>query len=708
MEQLVQNLKDGHMQWLEVPFPVLSSGQVLVRNHYSLISAGTEGKTVKDARLGYIGKARARKEEVKKVLHTARSIGIKETYRLVMNKLDAPSALGYSCAGEIIGMADDVTEFRIGDLVACGGSSAVHAEVIAVPVNLCVRIDAGVSMKSAAFTTVAAIAMQGLRQADLRLGENCVVIGLGLVGQLTLQLLRASGVRAAGIDLDPQQVELAKKNGFAYCFQRNQEQLESAISHWTNGYGTDAVIITAATSSLDPIELAGSLCRPKGKVIIVGAVPTGFSRKNYYIKELDLRMSCSYGPGRYDTEYEEKGIDYPYSYVRWTENRNMQAFASLLGERKMDISGLITHTFPYRDAKKAYDLILNRSEPFAGIVLEYDVKKTLRETVLSASVSDSAQKVSVGMIGAGNFGQNFLLPALQNRAKLQGIVTARPNNAKNVADKYGFAYCSPDAQSVLKDKDINTIFIATRHNTHAKYVLEAIEQKKNVFTEKPLCMTMNELEQIAGAYRKQPCRVMVGFNRRFAPMVSVLKKNLSETIPSSIMMRINAGIVPKEHWIHDPQTGGGRLIGEACHFIDLAAFLCGSLISDVSAFAMDDEHGHMDTLSISLRHKNGSISSISYFSNGNKETGKEYIEVFNGGLIARIDDFNELTLITSKGVKKNKGHMDKGHRHEINAFTESIEKGLPCPIPFESIYNSTWATLKCLESIQSGRSSESN
>lgn len=702
MEQLVQNLKDGHMQWLEVPYPVLGSGQVLVRNHYSLISAGTEGKTVKDARLGYIGKARARKEEVKKVLQSARTLGLRETYRLVMNKLDAPSALGYSCAGEVIAVADDVIDFRIGDMVACGGSTAVHAEVIAVPVNLCVALEPTVSLKEAAFTTVAAIAMQGIRQADLRLGENCVVIGLGLVGQLTLQLLRASGVQAAGIDLDMQQVELARKNGFKHCFPRSHEQLEAEIRHLTDGHGTDAVIITAATSSLDPVELAGQLCRHKGKVIIVGAVPTGFSRKAYYMKELDLRMSCSYGPGRYDAEYEEKGVDYPYAYVRWTENRNMQAFAGLLHERKVDLSGLITHTFPYRDAVKAYDLILQRHEPFAGIVLEYDTRKTSRDKIRNALSAPESRKVSVGMIGAGNFGQNFLLPALKGKVRMTGIVTARPNNARHVADKYGFSYCSPDAESIIRDNEVNTLFIATRHNTHAQYVLEALEYKKDVFTEKPLCMNMQELEAIHAAYRKNPVRVMVGFNRRFAPMIRTIKSRLSATVPCAIMMRINAGIIPKEHWIHDPETGGGRIIGEVCHFIDLCAFLSGSLITEVSAFAMEDEHGNQDTVSISLRHENGSVSSISYFSNGNKEVGKEYIEVFNGGLVARLDDFRELTLITGKKVNRSTGVMDKGHRQEIEAFVESIEKGLPCPIPFESIYNSTWATLKCIESIQTG------
>ena len=330
MEQLTQNLKDGHMQLLEVPFPALNDGQVLVRNHYSLISAGTEGKTVKDARLGYIGKARARKEEVKKVIQTAKTIGLKETYRLVMNKLDAPSALGYSCAGEVIAVAEGVKDFKVGDRVACAGASAVHAEIVAIPVNLCVKLSDDLSTREAAFTTLGAIALQGVRQADLRIGESCVVIGLGLLGQITIQILRASGVKTIGIDIDPRQVQQALQNGADHAYAREDAHLEAAVQQITDGHGADAVIITAATSSTDPIDLAGLLCRKKGRVVVVGAVPTGFTRKNYYNKELELKMSCSYGPGRYDPEYEEQGIDYPYAYVRWTENRNMQAFADLM------------------------------------------------------------------------------------------------------------------------------------------------------------------------------------------------------------------------------------------------------------------------------------------------------------------------------------------------------------------------------------------
>lgn len=708
MEQLTQNLKDGHMQLLEVPFPALSSGQVLVRNHFSLISAGTEGKTVKDARLGYIGKARARKEEVKKVLQTAKTIGWKETYRLVMNKLDAPSALGYSCAGEVIAVAEDVREFQVGDRVACGGASAVHAEVVAVPVNLCVKLKDSLALDEAAFTTLGAIALQGVRQADLRLGECAVVIGLGLLGQITCQLLKASGVNAIGIDVDPRQVQQGLAYSCRQAFTRDDEQLEQVILQLTAGHGADAVIITAATSSTDPVDLAGALCRKKGKVIIVGAVPTGFQRKNYYNKELELKMSCSYGPGRYDAEYEEQGIDYPFAYVRWTENRNMQAFADLMAAGALNIRPLITHSFPFKDAKDAYDLILSKSAPFAGIVLQYDTTRTLRETIHFSKPALKAAAVKAGMIGAGSFGQNFLLPALQGKVTFTGIATARANNARNVADKYGFAYCSGDAREILNDPQTNTIFIATRHDSHARYVLEAVKQGKHVFTEKPLCLFRSELEDIAQAWKASPVHLMVGFNRRFAPLTQQLRQHLNPGVPVSILFRINAGTVPKEHWIHDPATGGGRVIGEVCHFIDYCAFLAGSRITAISAQAMHDSSGLQDTVSLTLRMENGSIASIAYCSNGNKEVPKEYLEVYSGGMVGILNDFRELKITGPKGQRTFKGVQDKGHSAEVAAFVHAIENGLPCPISFEETYNTTLFTFKAIDSMLSDGEKNTN
>ena len=700
MEQLTQNLKDGAMQIMQVPFPALNAGQVLVRNYYSLISAGTEGKTVKDARLGYIGKARARKEEVKKVIQTAKTIGIFETYKMVMNKLDAPSALGYSCAGEIIAIANDVKDFKIGDKVACGGSGAVHAEVVAIPVNLCVKLDDSADLKAACFTTVGAIAMQGIRQADLRLAENCVVIGLGLIGQITVSLLKASGVNVIAIDIDPNQVAKARTMGADLSLSRNDELLSNKINELTNGYGADAVIITASTNSNDPIELAGELCRKKGKVIIVGAVPTGFSRKNYYIKELELKMSCSYGPGRYDAEFEEEGIDYPYAYVRWTETRNMQAFAKLLQEQKIPIDKIITHEFEFQNAKAAYDLILERSEPFAGIVLKYDIEKKIESKVV-LSQSKKASNVNIGLIGAGSFAQNILLPRIANtESSFIGLTTGKSNNAINISQKYKFNYCTNEVNDLFTDNNINTIFITTRHDSHFEYVKKAIENGKNVFVEKPLCLSEDELEIIKNDVSKHNGNIMVGFNRRFAPLLQTIKSKTSSDSPVSIHYRINAGAVASDHWTQNPKIGGGRIIGEVCHFIDLCAYIAGSKVKYVSGFSMLTAGHTEDTVTINLIMENGSIANICYYANGSKEVAKERIEVYNGGNTYILDDFKLLTMF-GKSNKKIELKQDKGHQQELIEFINSVKDGKSNPIAFDEIYNSMLSTFKAITSIRS-------
>ncbi|MEO8760644.1 MAG: bi-domain-containing oxidoreductase, partial [Bacteroidia bacterium] len=625
------------MKILEVPYPMLGKGCVLIRNQYSIISTGTEGKTVKDARLGYIGKAMARKDEVKKVITVAKTIGLLETYKLMMNKLDAPSALGYSCAGEVIAVADDITEFKIGDKVACAGAGAVHAEVVAVPRNLCVKLADNVALNEACFTTLGAIALQGIRQAELRLGESCAVIGLGLLGQLTIQMLNVAGVQSIGIDIDKRMVALAQELGASYAIDRNVEGIENSIRELTKGYGVDAVIITAATPSTDPVDFAGELCRVKGKVVIVGSVPTGFKRAGYYKKELELKMSCSYGPGRYDADYEEKGIDYPYGYVRWTENRNMQAFADMLANKKLNIAKLISHTFNFNEAPKAYQLIVDKTEAFTGILLKYDTEKKINATVQLKNVQAVAGKPAVGFIGAGSFANNVLLPALKDNCSFVGIATNRPNNARNIADKYGFGYCTDNVLQLMEDKNINTIFIATRHDSHAEYVTKALQHNKNIFTEKPLCLNETELEEIKNLYQKSNSVLMLGFNRRFSPAVIKAKTFFDKlNIPLSINYRINAGTIAANHWVHDKAIGGGRIVGEVCHFIDLLTFITNSKIKSLTANAMYDAAQVSDTLTVNLQFVNGSIATISYFSNGNKNLDKEYLEIFGGGQVIII------------------------------------------------------------------------
>jgi len=691
------------MEILDVPFPLLEKGCILVKNHYSVISPGTEGKTVKDARRGYLGKAKARQDEVKKVLDMARTVGVRETYDLVRNKLETPSALGYSSAGEVLKVGDGVEGFKTGDHVACGGASAVHAEIIAVPKNLCVRVPKHVSLKEAAFTTLAAVAIQGIRQADLRFGENCVIIGLGLLGRLTIAILSAAGIKALGIDIDQNQVDAAISQGFSPSLNRNQPGIEDYILDLTQGNGSDAVIITAATTSLDPVEFAGEISRKKGKVVVVGSVPTGFSRTYYYKKELDLRMSSSYGPGRYDPEYEEKGIDYPIGYVRWTENRNMQAFIDLLAEKKLAVERLISHVFKLENACNAYDMIVGKSEGYSGILIDYGETSPVGGKVVLKKQDFIPGKVYAGFIGAGSFAQNVFLPKIHGQCELVGVMTARGNETRYVADKYGFNYCTDSVDDILNDKNINTVFILTRHNLHADYIIRALKKGKHVYTEKPLCLTENELESIKREFEENNLHLMVGFNRRFSPLVTRVKKRFLDDMPKSLNFRISAGKLPPGHWVNDPKIGGGRILAEVCHFIDLAAYLSGGKINSVSADALRSSNNMDDTVAINLSFENGSVASVSYFSNGSKKISKEYLEIFCDGEAAVIDDFRKMSIFSHKITSTKLKRQDKGHREQIKKFIEAIENGTPTPISFEEIYQSTFATFKMIEALKQNK-----
>jgi predicted dehydrogenase/threonine dehydrogenase-like Zn-dependent dehydrogenase len=704
MNQLTQQLKTGNMEIIEVPFPALSPGNVLVRNHYSVISAGTEGKTVSDARKGYIAKARSRQKEVKQVIEMIKTTGLLSTYKTVMNKLEAPSPLGYSSAGEVIAIGEKVKNFKVGDYVSCGGATASHADVISVPENLCCKVPKQVNLEEAAFATIAAIAIQGIRQADLRAGENCVIIGMGLIGQLTAQVLEAAGILPIGIDISEQQVEASKMSGIKHVFNRNQQGLEEQVQQLTNGHGTDAVIITAGSSSLDPVEFAGIIARRKAKVVIVGAVPTGFSRQHYYRKELDLRMSCSYGPGRYDPAYEEKGIDYPIGYVRFTEQRNMQTFIQLLESEKLNISKLITHRFALQDAPGAYSMILDKSEHFAGIIIQYDHEKELIRDVSLKQVNIDPAAPNIGMIGAGNFAQNILLPRMKGLCNFVSIATMQGTESIYVAKKYGFSKSYENTDSVINDENVNTLFVLTRHDTHADFILKGIRAGKHVYTEKPLAMTETELEEIKSAWvESRRNHLMLGFNRRFSPATRQIKKLFLDEQPKAINIRVNAGVVPPEHWVNDPEIGGGRIIGEACHFIDLAMFLAGAKIIQVAAAAMNDAHNLNNSVIINLGFENGSIASVNYFSNGNKKVPKEQIEVFCGGTVARIDDFKTLAIHSNADKKIKLKGQDKGHTDEMKEFLNSIRNGQPCPIPFEESYLSTLATFKVIESLKANK-----
>lgn len=703
MEQLTQKLKDGEMVVQELPAPQLGSGMILVKNHYSLISAGTEGSTVKAARKSLIGKAKEKPQQVQQVLDSLRTKGIVQTYRAVMKKLDAYSPLGYSCAGEVIDVADDVKDFKIGDLVACAGNQyAFHAEVVAVPVNLCVKLRNDADLSLACYNTLGAIAMEGVRQADLRLGETCAVIGLGLIGQLACLELQASGVRVVGIDVS----EAAVKQAAAHCtdmaFVRSTPGIEESITSYTNGLGVDAVIIAAATTSLDPVNFAGAICRKRGKVIVLGAVPTGFDREPYYYKkELELKMSCSYGPGRYDLNYEEKGVDYPAAYVRWTEKRNMETFQELIATGKIDISYLTTHTFAFEDAPKAYDMVAKRTEPFLGIVLKYDTtKEHVRQAIKINEQTEATKDISIAFIGAGSYAQGSLLPNLPNDITRKGVMTNSGTTSKRVAERFGFEFCTSNEDDILKSDDINTLFIATRHDSHAKYVIEGLRNGKNVYVEKPLCLTLDELLEVQQVCKEKQKSVMIGFNRRFAPLAQKIKQKFGDG-KMAMIYRVNAGAIPADNWIQDLTVGGGRMIGEGCHFIDFMAFMCGGVPVKVSAIALPDSQGLNDTLNVNIEFENGSTGVLAYYANGAKSMPKEYFEVHAAGMSASLNDFKECTIYGKKAEKFKLATQDKGQKQMVEEYFNGLRNGKQ-PIPMKDVFATTAATFGVLKSLQEG------
>ena len=704
MEQLTQKLRSGELRVQEVPLPYLTAGQLLVRNHYSLISAGTEGSTVKTARKSLIGKAKERPEQVKQVLEVLKRQGPVQTFRTVMKKLEAYSPLGYSSSGEVIEVGDHVSGFSSGDRVACAGAGyANHAEVVSVPVNLCVKLLPNADLRAASYNTVGAIALQGIRQADLRLGESCVVIGLGLIGQLTCLMLRASGVRVYGTDVESGVVEIAKNHCCENAWQRAFPGIQEEINNLTDGLGADAVIITAGTSSLDPVNFAGRLVRRKGRVVVVGAVPTGFERETYYKKELDLRMSCSYGPGRYDLDYEEKGVDYPAAYVRWTENRNMRAFQHLLSTEKIHLNYLTTHEFAFRDAPQAYRMIVERSEPYLGIVLKYDTDTRPRRTVI---VRDSMPtgKVGIAFIGAGSYAQGNLLPNLpkDDRDIVRcAVMTNSGTTSRRVAERFGFERCTSEVDEILGTEDVKAVLIATRHDSHAHYVQKSLESGKHVFVEKPLCLNLRELEDILEVQQlRKSQQLMVGYNRRFASLAQELRARLGNA-PMAMIYRVNAGEIAANNWIQDTSIGGGRIVGEACHFIDFLTFLCGSLPTLVHACAVPDPHGLNDTVNINLEFENGSIGTVSYISNGAKALAKEYVEVHQSGQSGILRDFKELKLYgNDKTYAKRLLSQDKGQAKMVEAFLKQVKSGGPPLMDIDEIARVAQVTFAVKDSLK--------
>jgi len=716
MKQVLQNNKTGELKVEEVPHPILLPRGVLVRNEYSLISKGTERMKVDFARKSMVAKAKSRPDLVKQVLKNAKKEGWVTTFKKVMNRLESSSPLGYSSAGEVIAVGELVEGIKVGDKVACAGAGyANHAEIISVPVNLCAKIPENVSCHQACFTTLGAIALQGIRQAEVNLGESVAVIGLGILGQLTIQMLKASGCQVFGIDIDEDMVNLARNSGANFGLITGKEDIASKVISLTYEHGVDVVIITAGTSSNQPIELAGEICRDKGKVVVVGAVNMDVPRKNFYEKELDIRFSRSYGPGRYDHLYEEGGMDYPFAYVRWTEKRNMEEFLNLLQQGKVNTEKLITHRYKIEDAEKAYDLIMQGEEKSLAVLLEYvDSSETKPKIYLREDSPYQGKKIStvkVGFIGAGNFAKNNLLPHLKRmkEVKLKGVVTSTGISAKDVAKKFGFEYCSSDVNQILEDEEINCVFIATRHNLHSQLVCRALKAGEAVFVEKPLATSEEELEEIKRTLGKTQGRLLVGFNRRFSPAAKLLKKHFHDRISPLVMTyRVNAGFIPPGHWIHDPAEGGGRIIGEICHFVDLLSFFADSEVSSLFALTADDLRKTPlanDNLVICLKFQDGSVGSILYTSRGDTSYSKERVEIFGENSVGVIDNFQRTTVIRN-GTELRFKHSgsDKGHKEELQAFIEALKQNKPMPISPEEMINTTQATFKIIESLQTGSS----
>jgi predicted dehydrogenase/threonine dehydrogenase-like Zn-dependent dehydrogenase len=714
LKQLVHFPKDGAMSVQDVPAISARRGTVLVKTAVSLVSAGTERMAMEFAEKSLFAKARSRPDLVKQVLDKARREGILNTVDAVRSRLSQPASLGYSAAGVVLEVGSGVSRFRPGDRVACAGADhAVHAELICVPQNLVAKIpdqtEAGeVPFDEAAFTTLGAIAMHGFRLAQVHLGETVAVIGLGLLGLITVQLAKAAGCRVLGMELNPARADLALNLGCDVT-AGSASEMESLVAQYTAGVGADAVIITAATLSNEPVELAARIARGRATVVSVGAVGTEIPRKPYFEKELNFVISRSYGPGRYDPNYEDKGTDYPVEFVRWTENRNMEAFLDLFSRRQINVSPLITHRFPIEDATDAYDLISGkRSEPFLGVLLTYsDNVSFARQVKLSSA--PPVGTVRIGMLGAGNFATAVLIPAMQQvkDVELIGVATGSGVSARHVGERFGFRYCATDERELLEDSSINTIAIATRHNAHARQVIAALSAAKNVFCEKPLCIREEELAEIIGVHDSIPTpRLMIGFNRRFAPLARRMKDFFSDTRePLSINYRVNAGYIPQTHWTQDPGQGGGRVIGEACHFIDLLTFLTGSTPVRVYAAPLsNDGRYNEDNLHITLQFENGSIGTVSYLANGDKSVPKERVEIFAAGSVAILDDFRTLEL-TRDGKREritSKLRQDKGHQGEWQAFVDAIRTGTQSPIAFREIVATTLTTFRVLDSARTG------
>lgn len=709
MKQIFQSLKNGTIELVEIPTPRVKPRHVLIRTRTSLISSGTERMLIEFGRSGLIDKARQQPDKVRQFLDKIRADGFMPALDAVRDKMEQPLPLGYCNVGEVVDVGSEVEGFRPGDRVASNGN---HAEFVCVPKNLCARIPDGVSDDEASFAVLGAIALQGVRLSEPTLGESFAVIGLGLLGLLTVQILRANGCRVIGADYDPMRIRLAREFGASTVDLSQDEDPLAAAEAFSNGRGVDGVIVTAATDNSQPLHQAALMCRKRGRVTLVGVTGMELDRSVFFKKELTFKVSCSYGPGRYDPEYEEKGHDYPLGYVRWTEQRNFEAILQLLADGGINTKPLITHKFEFDGATKAYDLIVGSKEPYLGVVLTYGcaasentihLKQALPER-LTPVLPTANERPTVSFIGAGNYAGRILMPAFKKAGvRMRSIATSGGVNGVHFGNKFGFEEATTDADKLLVDAESQAIIIATRHDSHAHFAVQAFAAGKHVFVEKPLCLTHEELATISDGYKKMQAKgkrqiLMVGFNRRFAPQICKMKVLLDRvTEPKAFIMTVNAGSIPSEHWTQDEKIGGGRVVGEACHFIDLLRHLAGSPIEDARSSYLGGDALN-DKVTITLHFEDGSLGTIHYFANGHRTFPKERLEVFCSGRVLQLDNYRRMKGFGWPGFNKmNLWRQNKGQDACVAAFIDAIRTSAPSPIPMAEIEEVTRVTLELRE-----------
>ncbi len=698
MKKIVQNVKNGETKLINIPVPTPLKGKVLIKSNRSLVSLGTERMLVDFSKSSYLQKARKQPEKVKMVLDKVKTDGLIPTINTVFNKLNEPMSLGYCNSGVVVEIGDDVKKFKVGDRVISNGA---HSEYISVSENLVHKIPDNVNDDDAAFTVIGAIALQGVRLCNPTIGETIVVYGLGLIGLITIQILKANGCKVIGIDLDEEKNNIAKSFGVDTVNPKNISEVEYVIEQ-TNKIGCDGVIITASAKTNEIIANSAKMSRKRGRIILVGVIGLNISRADFYEKELTFQVSCSYGPGRYDYEYEENGNDYPLPYVRWTENRNFGTILSLIENQSINLEPLITEKKNFLDAKEVYDNI-NKSKSIATIFV-YPENQKIEKKIKVSNKTFSTNINLTSIIGAGGFTSSMIIPSLYKlNYDIKYLSSSNGLNSSRLAKKYKIEYSTTDNNLIFNDKDVKHVFITTRHNTHYDLVMKAMDANKNIFVEKPLCLKKEELKKIIKKHSNSKSKITVGFNRRFAPFSKIVKNFLvNQNTKINIVINVNAGFIPKDSWIQDLKVGGGRIVGEACHFVDLCIFYTSSLVGGVVANSISDQNdGNSDNVSILLKHENGSNSNINYFSNGSKKYSKERIEIFVNGKNVIIDNWRKLSIYDSNKILTKKKNQDKGHYNQFKELKENFSDANRELIPFSEIVNATEATFGILESLNS-------